>query len=673
MKVLSGRAGSEKQLQREVVSCCREALQCGADKRHNIGTADGWNALRQFYLEKIRGAFPDILFDKSRHMESRVISAYELADCRIENVIFESLPGWEVNGTVYLPKPPGRHPGVICPTGHSAKTFRNYQRSARTFARNGYIAISFDPPGCSGEKQFMNDHFINGIIGYLTGFWSMTHFVADAIWAMDYLQTRADVDVDAGFTMTGVSGGGLTALFATILDERVKFCAPVCCLSEHEKIHLTDLYTSCPEQFGKEFIAAGIDYADYLCLIAPRPCLVMAGKLDEVFDIDSTERLFHDAAAIYGLTGSRDNFGLFIDDSSGHAYTVKMANTVAGWMNRIIKGTDMPALDLEEQDIGDIGREQLACKPSEAVNMFTINRDEARRLHAMRKMPDDPDRMRVELIQRSKQCLGIHEEELNGFSGVTEHEPEICWYHAIQKIDIQRDQDIHIPGLIMKRAGRQGKHPALLFIDENGKWAGYKKNGFLSRLGGFLEKEPLENEPIILNIDVSGFGELEPDPTAYDLAYWNDIERILTYLSIANGRPIMGLRVRDALAALSCLSRRHDVDADKIMIGGRGVGAIVALHAALLWENIQAVTCLDMLSHYGALTEKSPFAWRQSVIIPDILKYYDLPDIAACLAGRSHVHLINLLDAEWHPLEERAVHTLYGEAIRRGAQVRDRL
>jgi hypothetical protein len=38
----------------------------------------------------------------------------------------------------------------------------NYYIPAQMFATNGYIAVSFCPPGCSGELAYRNDHFING-------------------------------------------------------------------------------------------------------------------------------------------------------------------------------------------------------------------------------------------------------------------------------------------------------------------------------------------------------------------------------------------------------------------------------------------------------------------------------------------------------------------------------
>ena len=87
----------------------------------------------------------------------------------------------------------------------------------------------------------------HGQIGWLTGFWCQTHFLADALSCIDYLETRPDTDLSRGVAMTGVSGGGLTTMFCAAIDERIAFSAPVCCITDHETLHLTDLYSSCTE------------------------------------------------------------------------------------------------------------------------------------------------------------------------------------------------------------------------------------------------------------------------------------------------------------------------------------------------------------------------------------------------------------------------------------------
>ncbi len=653
-------------LQDQVTQSCRQSLAAGKQKRQAIDTRDKLAAWQTSTLATIRSVIPKAAFHRAP-LNARVVSQYDLPEYRIENVLFQSLPGWEVNGTVYLPRKPGRYPGVVCPTGHSNKGGKSYQQSAQVFARNGFIAISFDPPGAGGEMAHLNDHFTNGLIGYLTGFWSQTHFVVDALAAIDYLQTRPDVDPDAGFAVTGVSGGGHTSMYVGLLDDRVKFVAPVCCLAEHESLHLTGLYTSCPEQFGPGYVAAGLDYADLIAALAPKACLVVGGKEDEVFDYRATTRLFDDIRRIYRIAGVEDRCGFFLDEQSGHGYTVAMANEVVRWMNRILKNTDRPPLPLADADVPTIEREKLLCHPTSAANMFTVNRDEAQRLAKSRPHETDPAARRQRLQAAARKLLGLAQPAP---LRVSPRSPaRTSWHVLVEDLDLQPADGVHLPALFFSHVEVKQPRPALLWIDDAGRWAAFRHDGFLDAALDKFSPECPPNRPRILSLDVSGLGCLEPEPTAYDLAGWNDIQRILTYLSVANARPILGLQVRDALAALDYLRSRPEVDPQRLMIGGRGVGALVALHVALLDGKIHRVICSEMLSHYGALTEQFPYAWRPPIILPNVLSHYDLPEIPFAMPG-TQVILINPCDAQQKPLSGEAADKLYAEAIAAGAVVK---
>lgn len=658
MKVLDKNIQPEYQMQNEIISYCRDALEFGKSKIDAIESLEDWQLNKTHYQQIIKNAFPNEMFDRKNHLNTRSVSKFIFDDYRIENVIFESLPGWEVNATIYLPKEDGKYPGIICPTGHSTKTRENYQRSAQTFARNGYIAISFDPPGVAGEKQYMNDHFTNGLIGYLTGYWSQTHFVIDALRAIDYLETRDDVDSSKGFAMTGVSGGGLTTIFCAMLDKRISACAPVCCISKHEVIHLQDLYTSCPEQFGLGYLESGIDYEDYMFIIAPTPCLIVAGLQDEVFDYRETTCVYEKTKEIYSRYNS-DDIGLYIDEDSGHAYTVKMTNQVVRFFNRFLKSKDASVNQLKESDIVYAKPEQLMCYPSEDVNMFTINRDMAIKLREKREKGNAVSN----LDENVYNVLGLTKGNLSPQDTI-ENDSALRWKHLIQNLDIVVSDDIHIPAISLRRNDGK-KRPLVIFLDEQGKWKGLKHQGFLARTAGFLQDER-DNEPAILSCDVTGLGELSPQPTTYDLAYWNDIERILTYLSLGVNKPIMGLRVRDTLSILEYAQAHPLVDNENIIIAGRGIGAIVALHAAYLWGKAKKVVCIDMLARYEELTESFPFTWKQSVVIPQILKYYDLPDLVDSL---NNVTIFNPRDAKRETISQKKAQQIYKSAIINGANV----
>lgn len=75
-------------------------------------------------------------------------------------------------------------------------------------------------------------------------------------------------------------------------------------------------------------------------------------------------------------------------------------------------------------------------------------------------------------------------------------------------------------------------------------------------------------------------------------------------------------------------------------------------HAVALWGNDRVF----------------PFTWGQSIIIPNILKYYDLPDVVSSLADRN-ILLLNPLDAAGKHVSEEKANELYKQSIDKGVQI----
>ena len=652
--VLRDSAAAARQLEREIVQSCREHLHAGASARRAVATAGGWHAHAEKIREIFLSAFPAALWKRAA-IEVRPVSRYEFDDFRVENAIFCSLPHWEVNASVYLPKSAGVYPCVICPTGHSSKFSPSYTIPAQIFAQNGYIAVSFCPPGCEGELAYQNDHFINGSAGWLTGFWCQTHFVADALSCIDYLETRKDANLSNGVAMTGVSGGGLTTMYCAAMDERITFFAPVCCVAEQETLHLTDLYTSCPEQHGKDYLKNGLDFCDILALSAPKPLFVIGGKEDEVFGSRATERVFHEVQRAYRLIGAENRAELYMEEGSGHAYTESMALETVARMNRIYQNAAPPL----RPKIREMAYEELACHPLAPATMQTINASLAGELELNRPPPRE-DTVKDAL----RKLLGLPSApHCDGFTRKTGEKK--VWRHCLQEVVLNHPGGV-IPGLFLRRDDGV-KRRAALAIDEAGKWAAFQNDAPLCAAAGFPDISAHAGETSVLSVDVSGFGELEPQPAAYDMASWNDIGRILAYLAISNGQCVMGYRVRDALLALDFLKRQPDVDGSRVTIAGRGAGGIVALMAAVLSEGREHAVLWDAPASYKHLCTDCTEGWSHTLIVPDILLHFDLPDLAACLGGRCTV--IRPLNAARCPLQKADAEHVYRAALRNGARL----
>jgi hypothetical protein len=106
------------------------------------------------------------------------------------------------------------------------------------------------------------------------------------------------------------------------------------------------------------------------------------------------------------------------------------------------------------------------------------------------------------------------------------------------------------------------------------------------------------------------------------------------------GRTMPGMQTTDLLAAFDYLASRPDVDAKHIGIFGKGNAAAVALFAAALEPRIEKVACEDGPISYLDLVRAPVHDEIADLIVPGVLKDFDLPEVAAAIAPRP-VWLVN--------------------------------
>ena len=134
-------------------------------RRGRARSKSGWPALKtkadaEAYVrsvqERIRECFgPE---PERTPLNASVTGIVERDAYRIEKVIFESRPNFPVTANLYVPK--GRKlplPGVVGSCGHSAtgKAIEAYQSFAQGLARQGYVVLIFDPIGQGERLQYV--------------------------------------------------------------------------------------------------------------------------------------------------------------------------------------------------------------------------------------------------------------------------------------------------------------------------------------------------------------------------------------------------------------------------------------------------------------------------------------------------------------------------------------
>ena len=106
---------------------------------------------------------------------------------------------------------------------------------------------------------------------------------------------------------------------------------------------------------------------------------------------------------------------------------------------------------------------------------------------------------------------------------------------------------------------------------------------------------------------------------------------------------------------------RPEIDPSKIVVGGHGLGAIVALHVAAFDQNLAGLLFADGLNSFESLATSLEYNWSVEAFLPHVLEHYDVPDLVASLKIPTMV--VNVLDANKEPLQFDEVKKLYSDAI----------
>ena len=646
-------------LRQHIVARSLAAMTEAAQRRRaSLASGDiaGYRAAIRAAVRGFYGALP--AGSDAGPVQTTEVSRFEKVGYRLENVLFDSFPGWQVNATVYVPRdfaPP--FAAVVIPVGHSGKQFDDYQLPAQFFARCGYLAVLFDPPGQASEKRPGNDHFTDGVRPYLVGETSSQYFVADALRCIDYLETRSDVDLSRGVAMTGVSGGGTTTTLATLLDDRITVAGPSCCLTPLADLDITQCYAGCPETHMWRRYAEGVDEVDLLCAATPTPLLLMAGEFDEVFRIADTRRLAEEVAGFYQHAGIGERFAFFVD-RAGHSYSLTQAREFVRFMNRwLLEVPDRSLPDLPAATFALNPYDEVRCFPRTDVNMRTLTLDRAAALEAARAAARAAAQVAAQVAARDKDtadiragaaAIAIVAKPISRPAAV-EGSPFPVWTHHWQQVLLRPEPGIELPGtLLLPQAGTRS---AVLHLDDSGRNRALCQHGVLARAIRFLERE--QPGQAALTIDLRGWGDSAPALYPYEMASWGGLDRYMAYASAALGDPVMSMRVRDALAALAYLRARPEVDADEIVLSGCGLGGVVALFSAVIDGAVAGVVTWDTLVSFRSLLEEEAYAWPADAFIPHVLRSFDLPELAASLS--CPVRILNPLDGCRERLSEQAI------------------
>jgi len=158
--------------------------------------------------------------------------------------------------------------------------------------------------------------------------------VADSVRAVDYLQTREDIDSQRIGTM-GLSMGSSMAWWLAALDTRIRCCVDICCLTDFQAlleaggIDNHSIYYFVPGLL-RRFTTTSIN-----ALIAPRPHLSLAGLRDPLTPPEGLRRIDEALQIVYDAHGATDGWRLVTEDV-GHVETGGMRAETLTFLQRFL-------------------------------------------------------------------------------------------------------------------------------------------------------------------------------------------------------------------------------------------------------------------------------------------------------------------------------------------------
>jgi dienelactone hydrolase len=595
---------------------------------------------------------------------------------RIEKVLFESQPGFEVTALLYVPdgKLTGQKlPAILMAPGHATSGKAGDYTAAATFARNGFIVLSYDPIGQGERLQYPNparpgvslatrptgEHGEAGLQPTLIGDTVNRYFLWDAMRAVDYLVQRPEVD-PKHIGAFGCSGGGAMTALVGALDTRIAAIGVACYTTSFETL-LPSIGPQDGEQSIPHFIASGLDFPDWIELAAPRPYAVIAtysdmfpfaGARATVVEARRFYSLFDPASAGTPLASAAlsspplptapalnsDTTNTiptaaalqFITGPGGHgALTPIMGDILSFFIRNLQPGADAdhPILppphqpgatlptDLPKNALQVTPTGQVATSYSHSETVFTLNQKRAAEVIPPNPRPLSAEKLAATIRATTGSSTKAHalKPDADTLAAKTGH------FALPSKAGIDLQGDVFVPTTA-------GRHPAVLLlvpdsIQSDNPIARANKARFdsLSAAGN-----------VVLAITP------RPSPPGTD-----DMKSpilgpfyLLSLRAELASRTIVGMRLDDVVRTTDYLAARPDVDPTMITAMASGHMGLVLLHAAVIDSRLKHITIDHVLTSYRSLLDAPLPTGAPEDVIPGVLLHYDIPELAKSLGSR---------------------------------------
>ncbi len=606
---------------------------------------------RQAYVRQVMlaaiGGLPTI----KTPLNARVTGSFTRDGYRVENVIFESQPGFLVTANLYLPTT-GRapYPAVLGVAGHSVngKASATYQAAFVGFAKQGFAVLAYDPPGQGERLEYLDydtgrsrpgpgvaEHNMAGLQTLLTGQTLARYFIWDGIRAFDYLLTRPEIDSQR-IAVAGNSGGGTQASYLAVFEPRLAAVVASCYITRWRELW-SGPGPQDAEQIFPRFIEKGLDFGDFALAHAPRPFL-MTTAIRDYFPIAGARATYKQNQRLFDMLGEGQKAGYFeYDDTHGWSQPRREAAyrfLAKNLQQRDIDGRE-PALLPEEESL-------LYATPTGQVSsaggretVRSLNLLEARRLAAARPPVN---------IESVKAALGW--KALPPVPPARKVNEEIRDGVRIEKLELTVEGGLPIPALLF--------HPSTV----------RRTIVYASSFGKAADPDVLElvrAGALVLAVDPRGIGESYQAPSRG--GYRQDYQ--LAARAMLLGRNLVEMQTADLISAALYLQSRPESANRPPALFAKGALGPAAHFAAALHPAFAELVLERSIVSYFHLAATAIHEGLNTAVVPGVLRHVDLPDVVKLLNPRS-VTLVSPLFPNGRRLLKSEVEVPGAKVILRG-------
>jgi dienelactone hydrolase len=633
------------------------------DYVRKIDNREAWIQQQNKVRRKLMGMVGP--FPEKTPLNPRVTRVIDKSWYRVEHIIFESQPGLYVTSSLFLPKSLKKNekaPVVLYASGHSDAGYRGgYTRIILNLVKKGFIVFAWDPIGQGERKQYVDpktgktivgnptrEHLFAALPTFLTGSSLARYVIWDGIRAIDYLLTRNEVD-PARIGMTGRSGGGFQSLYIPAFDDRIYATAPenhvTNCIRIMQKIGPRD-----GEQNLYHMFANQIDHPDLLEVRAPKPTLIIA-TANDIFNIDGTRETFREVTSAYHAFGKEKDF-LMVEDIAGHQSTKSNNETLYAFFQKYLNNPGDPSEEAVEMLTDDELKVTETGQVSTAMNsktVFDYNSEEGRAQALELKNEWESGALNpAQVVLKAQECTGYrnpNNDDQPVMTGAVKHDGYI-----IEKYFIKGEGNYPVPYLLALPDNPNNK--AILYIHQAGKAAVATKDG---ELEWFVRKGFT-----VLAPDLIGTGETGPGEWSGEKDFAHAINKGLNYqlwyASMFVRKSIVGVRSADVVKLAGILKNRG---ASQVYAVACQTMTPVLLHAAAFTGNIDRIVLKEPLMSYSSIVSTRFYSPSfTEILVPGVLKNYDLPYLASTLAPRMLI-MLNAINGSGEKADESVVKAEY--------------